>query len=65
MKIKKFLLAALLAVVVFAGAAFSAEVENALTPCPEQSAYMVVKLNDTQALLKWLFSKEMLMRSCR
>ena len=58
MKIKKFLLAALLAVVVFAGAAFSAEVENALTPCPEQSAYMVVKLNDTQALLKWLFSKE-------
>ena len=58
MRAKRFLSAALLGIFVFTGAAFSAEVEDALTPCPEQSVYAVLKLNDTQNLLKWLFSKE-------
>ena len=55
---KKFLLAAFLSVVVLTSAAFAVEVEDALTPAPEQSAYAVLKLDDTQALLKWIFSKE-------
>lgn len=58
MKAKRFLSAAFLGIFIFTGAAFSAEVEDALTPCPEQSVYAVLKLNDTQNLLKWLFSKE-------
>ena len=55
---KKFLLAALLAVTVFASGVFAADVEDALTSAPEQSVYMVLKLDDTQNLLKWIFSKE-------
>ena len=55
---KKFLLTALLTVTVFTSAAFAVEVEDALTPAPEQSVYAVLKLDDTQALLKWIFSKE-------
>ena len=58
MKAKRFLAALLLGVFVFTGVAFSAEVEDALTQCPEQSVYVVLKLNDTQNLLKWIFSKE-------
>ena len=58
MKAKRFLLAVFLCLFVFSSAAFSVEVEDALTPCPEQSFYMVLKLNDTQNLLKWIFSKE-------
>ncbi len=58
MKARKILLSALLCIVVFTSAAFSVEVEDALTPCAEQSVYVVLKLNDTQNLLKWIFSKE-------
>ena len=57
MKAKRFLLAALLGVFVFTGGAFAA-VEDALTPVPEQSVYAVLKLDDTSALLKWIFSQE-------
>ena len=55
---KKFLLAALLAVTVFASGVFAADVEDALTAVPDQSVYAVLKLDDTQNLLKWIFSKE-------
>ncbi|MBQ9419641.1 MAG: hypothetical protein IJU31_04610 [Synergistaceae bacterium] len=58
MKARKILFAALLSVMVFAGAAFSANVADALTPCPDQSFYAVAKFSDAQGLLKWLFSKE-------
>ena len=54
---KKFLLT-LVCVLAFTGAAFAANVEDALTPAPEKSVYAVLKLDDTQALLKWIFSKE-------
>lgn len=55
---KKFLLAALLAVTVFTSGALAANVEDALTAAPEESVYAVLKLDDTQNLLKWIFSKE-------
>ena len=58
MKARKILLSALVCVVVFTSAAFSAEVEDALTPRSDQSVYLVLRLNDTQNLLKWFFSKE-------
>ena len=58
MKTKKFLLSVFLCVFVFTASAFAVEVEDALTPCPEESFYAVLKLDDTQNLLKWLFSKE-------
>ena len=56
---KKFLAFMLLiSVMIFSGTAFSAQVEDALTQRPENSVYMVLKLNDTEALLKWIFSRE-------
>jgi len=58
MRTKKFLLALVLCVTVFTASAFAVEVEDALTPAPEQSVYAVFRLDDTQALLKWIFSKE-------
>ncbi|MBQ7196702.1 MAG: hypothetical protein IJS40_04765 [Synergistaceae bacterium] len=58
MKTKKFLCTLLLCVMVFSSSVLAAEVEDALTPCPEQSAYMVLKFNDAQNFLKWIFSKE-------
>ena len=58
MKAKRFLLAALLGVFMFTGGVFAAEVEDALTPAPEQSVYAVLKLDDAGALLKWIFSQE-------
>ncbi len=57
MKAKRFLLALLLGVFVFTGVSF-AEVEDALTPVPEQSVYAVLKLDDAGAFLKWIFSQE-------
>ena len=36
----------------------SVKVENALTTCPNNSVYMVLKLDNTEALLKWIFSRE-------
>lgn len=58
MKAKKLLLAVMLGIFVFTSAAFSLEVEDALTPRTDQAVYVVLRLSDTQNLLKWLFSKE-------
>ena len=54
---KKFLLVSVF-IFAFAGAVFAANVEDSLTPPSEQSAYIVVNFDDTQALLKWIFSQE-------
>ena len=56
---KKFLaFLVLISVMIFSGAAFSAQVEDALTQCPENSVYMVLRLDNTEGLLKWIFSRE-------
>lgn len=57
MKAKRFM-AALILVLVFTGSAFSAQPEDALTERPDESVYAVLKLDDTSALLKWIFSEE-------
>ena len=36
----------------------SANTENALSPRPEDSVYVMLKLDDTGGFLKWLFSRE-------
>ena len=36
----------------------SAKTENALSPRPEDSVYVMLKLDDTGSFLKWIFSRE-------
>ena len=55
---KKFLALLLAGILILSGTAFSATVEDALTNCPEESVYMVLKLDDAQTFLKWIFSRE-------
>lgn len=57
MKAKRFMAVALALVFVFAGSAFSAQPEDALSSRTEDSVYAVLKLDDTSALLKWIFSE--------
>ena len=58
MKVKKFAVLALLGLVIFAGSAYAAKPEDALTTRPEDSVYMVLRLQDTSSFLRWVFSKE-------
>ena len=58
MKFKKLCVMAILGLMIFSGTVFAANVEDALTPCPEESVYGVLKLSDTSAFLKWIFSSE-------
>lgn len=58
MKAKRFIAAVLMFVLLSVGSAFSAQPEDALTSRPEDSVYAVLKLDDTSALLKWLFSND-------
>ena len=58
MKIKKFSAFAVLAVMLFACAAYSAQPEDALSVRNEESVYMTLRLNDTASFLKWVFSDE-------
>ena len=58
MKLKRLCVVAILGLMIFSGTVFAANVEDALTPCPEDSIYTVLKLNDTGKFLKWVFSSE-------
>ena len=58
MKLRKVLAAALLGLFAFAGCAMAVPAENALSPQPEDSIYMVLKLNNTGNFLRWVFSQE-------
>ncbi len=58
MKLRKVLAAAVLGLFVFAGCAMAVPTENALSPQPEDSVYMVLKLNNTGNFLRWAFSQE-------
>ena len=58
MKLRKVLAAAILGLFVFAGCAMAVPTENALSPQPEDSVYMVLKLNNTGNFLRWIFSQE-------
>ena len=58
MIMKKAVIAALLCVMVFAGAAFSAQPENALSTRPDDALYIVLRLGDTSRFLKWVFSRD-------
>ncbi len=58
MRLRRLCVIAILGLIVFSGSVFAANVEDALTPCPENSVYAVLKLNDTGKFLKWVFSSE-------
>ena len=72
MRMKKILCLALAAVMISAGIASALSLgdiipatksllpvpENALTPRPDDSVYLVLKLDDTSAFLRWLVSEE-------
>lgn len=58
MKIKRLSAIAVLAVMLFSCAAYSAQPEDALSVRNEESVYMTLRLDDTAAFLKWVFSDE-------
>ena len=58
MKVKKFVVIALIGMVLFAGSAFALQPEDALSSRPEDSVYMVLKLQNASKFLQWVFSKE-------
>lgn len=58
MKLRKVLAAALFGLLVFAGYAMAVPAENALSPQPDDSVYMVLKLNNTGNFLRWVLSQE-------
>ena len=58
MKVKKFLALAIIGIMSFTGIAFSAPVEDTLSKCPDESAYMVLRLEDAQEFMKWIFSRQ-------
>ena len=58
MRLKRLCVVAILGLMVLSSTVFAANVEDALTPCPEDSIYTVLKLNDTGNFLKWVFSSE-------
>ena len=58
MKVKFFAVLAILGLLVFTGAAYSAQTEDALSSRPDDSVYMVLRLEDTARFLQWLFSKD-------
>ena len=58
MKLRKVLAAALLGLLVFAGYAMAVPAENALSPQPDESVYVVLKLNNIGNFLRWVLSQE-------
>lgn len=58
MKAKKFLAAAVLCSLLFAGTAFAFQPEDALSARPDDSLYAVFRLEDISRLLKWALSAE-------
>lgn len=58
MKIKRFIAFAVLGIMIFSGAAFSAQPEDALSSRADDSVYFVLRLEDTASLLKWIFSSK-------
>ena len=58
MKVRKFALLAVLGLLVFTGAAYSAQTEDALSSRPDDAVYMVLRLEDTARFLQWVFSKD-------
>ena len=55
---KKFLLLAVLCSVLFAGSVFAAQPEDALSSRHDDSVYMVLRVEDTPRLMKWVLSRE-------
>ena len=55
---KKGITCALLAVMFFAAAAWSAEPENALSSRPDDSVYFVLRLEDTSRFVRWALSND-------
>ena len=58
MRMKKFAALLILGVMLLAGAAWSAQPEDALSTQYEDSVYLVLRLEDTSRLLKWIFSTD-------
>ena len=58
MKVKFFAVLAILGLLIFSGAAYSAQTEDALSSRPDDAVYMVLRLEDTARFLQWLFSKD-------
>ena len=58
MTLKKLAVSAVLVMVLFAGSAYAFQPEDALTSRPDDSMYMVLKLQDASKFLQWVFSKE-------
>ena len=57
-KVKFFAVLAILGLLVFSGAAYSAQTEDALSSRPDDAVYIVLRLEDTARFLQWLFSKD-------
>ena len=55
---KKFIALSVLVMTLFTGSAWSAQPEDALSTQFEDSVYIVLRLEDTSRLLKWIFSRE-------
>ena len=58
MRMKKLAALAILGVMLFAGTAWSAQPEDALSSQYEDSVYLVLRLENTSRLLKWIFSRD-------
>ena len=58
MKVKKFLVLAVLGLVFLSGISYAAQPEDALSTRPDDSLYFVLRLGDTAKFLQWLVSNE-------